>query len=220
MHSAPLGIDDLQCTCYVALIAGCTLYTQNGRAIIRPRSPAEWLAEGHVTCSIQCLNGRCNRGVDVRLDALPQDQPWSRIGLRLVCAACDAAGSVHIVPNWHDSRGKSGQAWGRGFDSSNETRHRTPFCGSGSRRPPVRPAGFEHPGGTGRPNIPSSTRLGEAEQSSAPASGALSRRAGYGPRSGGTAPRAQPSITWGYRSGTKQARQCKSVHLRSRESYT
>jgi len=22
-----------------------------------PRSPAEWLAEGHVTCSIQCLNG-------------------------------------------------------------------------------------------------------------------------------------------------------------------
>ncbi|MCK1406786.1 hypothetical protein [Bradyrhizobium sp. 76] len=32
----------------------------------------------------------------------------SRIGLRLVCSGCGAAGSVHIVPNWHDSRGESG----------------------------------------------------------------------------------------------------------------
>lgn len=38
-----------------------------------PRSPAERLADGHVICSIQCLNGRCDRRVDVRLDALPQD---------------------------------------------------------------------------------------------------------------------------------------------------
>jgi hypothetical protein len=45
-----------------------------------PDSPAEWLAEGHVTCSIRCLNGDCKRAVDVRLDTVPQDQPWSRIG--------------------------------------------------------------------------------------------------------------------------------------------
>jgi hypothetical protein len=60
------------------------------------------VADGHVTCNIQCLNGRCDRRVDVRLDTLPQDQPWARVGLRLVCSACGAAGSVHIVPNWHD----------------------------------------------------------------------------------------------------------------------
>lgn len=79
-------------------------YTKSGH--YPPRSPAEWLAEGHVTCSIQCLNGRCDRRVDVPLDRLPQDQPWSSVGLRLVCSACGAAGSVHIVPNWHDSRGQ------------------------------------------------------------------------------------------------------------------
>ncbi|MET4607565.1 hypothetical protein ABIB90_007069 [Bradyrhizobium sp. JR4.1] len=62
-----------------------------------PRSPAEWLAEGHVTCNIQCLNGRCDRRVDVRLETLPQDQPWSSVGLRMVCSACGAAGSVHNV---------------------------------------------------------------------------------------------------------------------------
>lgn len=46
-----------------------------------PRSPAEWLADGDVTCNIQCLNGRCHRRVDVRLGTLPQDQPWSRVAL-------------------------------------------------------------------------------------------------------------------------------------------
>lgn len=45
-----------------------------------PGSPAEWLAEGHVTCSIRCLNGHCKHTVDVRLDPLPQDRPWSRVG--------------------------------------------------------------------------------------------------------------------------------------------
>jgi hypothetical protein len=43
--------------------------------------------------------------VDVRLEALPQDQPWSRVGWRLVCTFCGAAGSVNIVPNWHDRIG-------------------------------------------------------------------------------------------------------------------
>jgi hypothetical protein len=40
--------------------------------------------------------------VDVRLDALPQDLPWSTIGRRLTCKECGTAGSVNIVPNWHD----------------------------------------------------------------------------------------------------------------------
>jgi hypothetical protein len=33
--------------------------------------------------------------VDVRLDTLPQAR-------RLVCVECGVAGSVNIVPNWHD----------------------------------------------------------------------------------------------------------------------
>ncbi len=69
-----------------------------------PGSPAELIAEGHVTCHIQC-HGGCGRSVDVRLDALPQDQPWSRVGWRLVRMVCGAAGSVNIVPNWHDKAG-------------------------------------------------------------------------------------------------------------------
>ena len=39
---------------------------------------------------------------DVRLNTLPQDLSWSKIGSRLVCKECGVAGSVHIVPNWHD----------------------------------------------------------------------------------------------------------------------
>jgi len=65
--------------------------------------PAEWIADGHVTCNIQCSGGKCHqRMVDVRLDTLPQDLPWSAIARRLVCKECGTAGSVHIVPNWHD----------------------------------------------------------------------------------------------------------------------
>jgi hypothetical protein len=45
--------------------------------------------------------------VDVRLDTLPQDLPWSTIGGRLVCKECGAAGSVNIVPNWHDRIGSA-----------------------------------------------------------------------------------------------------------------
>jgi hypothetical protein len=37
-----------------------------------PGSPAEWIADGHVTCDIQC-HGGCDRLVDVRLETLPQD---------------------------------------------------------------------------------------------------------------------------------------------------
>jgi hypothetical protein len=69
-------------------------------------SPAEWIADGHVTCNIQCSGGKCDRPmVDVRLDSLPQNLPWLEIGARLVCKECGVAGSVHIVPNWHDRAG-------------------------------------------------------------------------------------------------------------------
>src|SRR6266487_7139416 len=42
--------------------------------------------------------------VDVGLDALREDQPWSRMNWRLVCRQSGLAGSVNIVPNWHDCR--------------------------------------------------------------------------------------------------------------------
>ncbi len=67
-----------------------------------PGSPAEWLADGHVTCSIHCLMGDCKHVVDVRLDTFPCDQPWSIVGRRLVCGKCGTPGTVNIVPNWHD----------------------------------------------------------------------------------------------------------------------
>ena len=69
------------------------------------RSPGEWVSGGHFTCNIRCLNGGCKRVVDVRLDRLPLDHPWSRLGWCLVCSACGAVGSVNIVPNWHDMVG-------------------------------------------------------------------------------------------------------------------
>jgi hypothetical protein len=49
-------------------------------------SPAEWIADGHVTCNIQCSGGKCHqRMVNVRLDTLPQNLPWSQIGRRQSC---------------------------------------------------------------------------------------------------------------------------------------
>jgi hypothetical protein len=54
-------------------------------------------------CNIQCSGVKCDRRVvDVRLDTLPQNLPWPTIGWRLVCKECGTAGSVDIVPNWHD----------------------------------------------------------------------------------------------------------------------
>src|SRR5712675_1008024 len=67
-----------------------------------PGSPAEWLAGSHVTCNVQCLNGDCKRIVAFRLDRFPSGRPWSRVGRCLVCTECGAAGSVNIMPNWHD----------------------------------------------------------------------------------------------------------------------
>lgn len=72
-----------------------------------PGSPAHWLADGHVTCSIACLNGACRHMVDVRLDTLPQDQAWSRVGRNLLCTECGAPGAVNVVPNWHDRVGEA-----------------------------------------------------------------------------------------------------------------
>ena len=42
--------------------------------------PGRWIADGHVTCNIQCSSGQCDRRmVDVRLDTtLPQDLPGRR----------------------------------------------------------------------------------------------------------------------------------------------
>jgi hypothetical protein len=75
--------------------------TRNGWATILPA--VDWIASGHATCNVQCHG--CSRMVDVRLDALPQDRPWSRVGWCLVCNECGAAGSVNIVQNRHDMRG-------------------------------------------------------------------------------------------------------------------
>lgn len=81
-------------------------YTKWSGRTFPPGSLAEWLADGHVTCNIQC-HGGCGRMVDFRLDALPQDQPWSRVGWRMVCRTCGVAGAVNIVPNWHDIAGRA-----------------------------------------------------------------------------------------------------------------
>ncbi|WP_409188793.1 hypothetical protein [Bradyrhizobium sp. RDM4] len=62
-------------------------------------TPADWIADGHVTCNVQC-NG-CARMVDVRLDALPQGRPWAQVARSMVCQAC-GAGASNVVPNWHD----------------------------------------------------------------------------------------------------------------------
>jgi hypothetical protein len=73
-----------------------------------PGSPAEWIADGHVTCCVHCLSGRCDRRmVDLPLARLPLDQPWSEVGWRFVCTACGVAGAVNITPNWHDMKGRA-----------------------------------------------------------------------------------------------------------------
>jgi len=64
-----------------------------------PGSPAEWLADGHLTCSIRCLMEDCTHMVDVRLNKLPQDQPWAQVGRRLVCTECGTPATVNITPN-------------------------------------------------------------------------------------------------------------------------
>jgi hypothetical protein len=52
-------------------------------------TPAQWIAEGHVTCNIQCSARTWSRRmVDVRLETLPQDLPWSMMARRLVCKEC------------------------------------------------------------------------------------------------------------------------------------
>jgi len=45
--------------------------------------------------------------VGIRLDTLPQGQPWSVVRWRFVCKQCGAAGSVNITPNWHDKQGRN-----------------------------------------------------------------------------------------------------------------
>ena len=66
-----------------------------------PGSPATWIADGHVTCNVQCRS--CNKTVDVKLDTLPQDLDWPTIGRRMTCSSCGAPAG-NIVPNWHDRK--------------------------------------------------------------------------------------------------------------------
>ena len=71
-----------------------------------PGSPAEWLADGHVTAasSVRAVSAITAWSTS-DWTLLPQDLTWSSIGRRLLCKECGAAGSVHIVPNWHDRDG-------------------------------------------------------------------------------------------------------------------
>ena len=68
-------------------------------------SPAEMLADGHVTCSISCLNGHCRHEAMVRLDTLPQDQHWPRIGVGFAAPHAAQKAAVNIIPNWYDRIG-------------------------------------------------------------------------------------------------------------------
>ena len=68
-------------------------------------SPAEMLADGHVTCSISCLNGDCRHAANIRLSTLPKDQHWPRIRRRLLCVGCGSRDTVNVTPNWHDRIG-------------------------------------------------------------------------------------------------------------------
>jgi hypothetical protein len=99
-RSDPQGIDNLRHVAGRGIMASQRPQSRRTDKY-PPGGPAEWLADGHVTCNIQCSAGKCDRRmVDVRLDTLPQDLPWAKIGLRLVCKECGTAGSVNIVPNW------------------------------------------------------------------------------------------------------------------------
>src|SRR5689334_14550053 len=89
--------------------------------MVRPLSasrPSEWLADGQMTCNVQCLKGHCDRRVDVRLDTLPRDQHWSRVGCAW-CARHVALQDLCILSRTGTTvPGKSGRAWGQGFDSA------------------------------------------------------------------------------------------------------
>ena len=62
-------------------------------------SPGEWIADGHVTCSVQCTSRKCNRSfVDIRLETLPPDLPWTDLGPRMACRQCGTVGAVTVVP--------------------------------------------------------------------------------------------------------------------------
>ena len=67
------------------------------------------IADGHVTCNIQCWGGNCDRRmVDVGRDTLPHDLPWSTIGRRLIRKECGAAGSVNMDQDRRRFRAHSG----------------------------------------------------------------------------------------------------------------
>jgi hypothetical protein len=72
----------------------------NGCQRYPARSPADWLQAGHVTAGVRCI--ACKHHADLRLDALPSDWSWARVGRALLCTECGTPGFVDIKPNWHD----------------------------------------------------------------------------------------------------------------------
>jgi len=78
--------------------------TQNGRDTTRREAPP--IGSGRATSPATfSATAAAVVGSMSGLDTLPQDRPWSRVGWCLVCKECGAAGSVNIVPNWHDMKG-------------------------------------------------------------------------------------------------------------------
>jgi hypothetical protein len=49
--------------------------------------------------------GDCKHVAHIRIETLPLDQPWSKVGWRLVCIECGTPATVNITPNWHDRIG-------------------------------------------------------------------------------------------------------------------
>jgi hypothetical protein len=93
----PQGLDNLLLVSRAALIAVWVNADQwAGR--FPPGSPAQWIANAVPQWRLQA-----HRGLQARQVFL--GAPWSRVGWCLVCTECGAAGSVNIVPNWHDMIG-------------------------------------------------------------------------------------------------------------------
>jgi hypothetical protein len=66
-------------------------------------TPGERIAEGHFTCAVQCTSRKCSRNsIDIRLETLPTDLPWTVLGPRMACRQCGTVGAVNVVPNWYD----------------------------------------------------------------------------------------------------------------------
>ena len=95
--SDPQGIDNLRHVANPGII-----HNGSATAMNRQTLPAV-LRNGSrtATSNIQCSGAKCDRRMVVRLATPPQDLSWSKDGPP-PCKECGAAGSVNIVPFWHD----------------------------------------------------------------------------------------------------------------------